>query len=120
MTSLADALHDCDMLLIDGLHAFDFTFDDQGLMIECMDGRERKHWHFTPEQVQAATGQGTDWRLSDAHGEHSLICMSALRAWEDDEDEPHPHDLSDGEPDEPESASERRDPAGRRLHPGHE
>lgn len=87
MTTLATALHTCDMLLIDGLHAFDFTFDASGLTVECMDGRQLRRWHFTTEQVAAAVAEGDDWRLDDGQGEHRLVCMSALRASEDDDDE---------------------------------
>lgn len=87
MSSLATALAACDMLLIDGLHAFDFTHDDTGLSIECMDGRQLRRWHFTPEQVAAAAAEGDHWRLDDAEGEHRLVCMDALRASEGDDDE---------------------------------
>ena len=38
------------MLLIDGLHAFDFTCDETGLTIECMDGRQLRRWSFTPSR----------------------------------------------------------------------
>ncbi|QXH48893.1 DUF5629 family protein [Pseudomonas xanthosomatis] len=76
------------MLLIDGLHAFDFTFDDTGLTIECMDGRQLRRWAFTPEQVAAATGAGDDWQLASAEGEHRLVCMSAFRAPDEEDDEP--------------------------------
>ncbi|WP_228533140.1 DUF5629 family protein [Pseudomonas sp. UFMG81] len=85
--TLATALTACDMLLIDGLHAFDFTFDQNGLVIECMDGRQLRRWTFTPEQVTAATGAGDDWSLSAADGEHRLVCMSAFRAPDEDDDE---------------------------------
>lgn len=88
MTTLATALTTCDMLLIDGLHAFEFTADATGLTIECMDGRQLRRWAFTPEQVAAAVPQGNDWLLSDAQGEHHLVLMSAFRAPDDDEDEP--------------------------------
>ncbi len=75
------------MLLIDGLHAFDFTFDAEGLSIECIDGREHRRWRFSLEQVAAATAEGEQWRLSDSQGEHRLVCMDALRAPEEDEDD---------------------------------
>jgi hypothetical protein len=38
------------MLLIDGLHAFDFTADETGLTVECMDGRQLRRWSFTPSK----------------------------------------------------------------------
>ncbi|MHC6224773.1 DUF5629 family protein [Pseudomonas sp. X10] len=95
MTSLADSLQSCDMLLIDGLHAFDFTFDTSGLIIECMDGRALKRWQFTAEQVGAAQAVAGEWLVSDAAGEHRLVCMSALRASEDDDDETPADDTAD-------------------------
>ncbi|HDS1736953.1 MULTISPECIES: DUF5629 family protein [Pseudomonas] len=94
MTTLATALESSDMLLIDGLHAFDFTFDAKGLLVECMDGRDLKRWKFTAEQVAAAVGAGDEWRLNDDQGEHQLVCMSAVSASDDDED-----DYDDEEPD---------------------
>ena len=33
------ALESSDMLIIDGLHAWDFSLDDVQLLIKCMDGR---------------------------------------------------------------------------------
>ncbi len=88
MTTLSTALAACDMLLIDGLHAFDFIADDTGLSVECMDGRQLRRWQFTAEQVAAAAQQGNDWLISDAQGEHRLVCMQAFRAPDEDEDEP--------------------------------
>ncbi|HEK1686235.1 TPA: DUF5629 family protein [Pseudomonas putida] len=87
MPPLATALQTCDMLLIDGLHAFEFTCDASGLTIECMDGRQLRRWRFTPEQMAAARAEGNDWLLDDAQAEHRLVLMSAFRAPEDDEDE---------------------------------
>ncbi|MDR0281405.1 MAG: DUF5629 family protein [Paucimonas sp.] len=87
MTTLSHALQTCDMLLIDGLHAFDFVFDDSGLRVECMDGRALKRWSFIPAQVEAARAEGGDWLISGDSGEHRLVCMSALRASEEDEDD---------------------------------
>ena len=54
MTTLSHALQASDMLLIDGLHAFDFTFDETGLQVECMDGRALKRWQFSIEQIITA------------------------------------------------------------------
>lgn len=93
MTTLATALESSDMLLIDGLHAFDFTFDANGLLIECMDSRELKRWTFTPEQVAAAIGAGEEWRLNDDQGEHQLVCISAVYGSDDDDE------YDDDEPD---------------------
>ncbi len=87
MTTLSQALQACDMLLIDGLHAFDFVHDDNGLRLECMDGRALKRWAFTPAQIDAARAEGGDWLIAGDSGEHRLVCMSALKASEDDEDD---------------------------------
>lgn len=95
MSSLPAALQSCDMLLIDGLHAFDFTYDDAGLVVECMDGRALKRWRFDPQQLAAAVATGDEWVLSADDGEHRLVCMSALRASEDDNDELPPEDNGD-------------------------
>jgi len=88
MSPLATALQTCDMLLIDGLHAFDFTSNETGLTVECMDGRQLRCWNFTPEQIAAATATGDEWTLNGAQGEHRLVCMSAFRAPDEDHDEP--------------------------------
>ena len=85
MTTFSQALQSCDMLLIDGLHAFDFVHDDSGLRVECMDGRTLKRWVFTAEQVQAARAEGQDWLISGDSGEHRIVCLDALRASEEDE-----------------------------------
>ena len=95
MSSLSHALQSCDMLLIDGLHAFEFTADTTGLRVECMDGRQLRRWSFTPEQVAAATAMGDEWQLDDANGAHRLVCMSAFRAPDEDQDEPHLDDPAD-------------------------
>ncbi|MBH3410486.1 DUF5629 family protein [Pseudomonas putida] len=87
MSPRATALQSCDMLLIDGVHAFDFTCDETGLTIECMDGRQLRRWSFTPEQIAAAVGADDQWQLADAQGEHRLVCMSAFRAPDEDDDE---------------------------------
>lgn len=87
MTTLSQVLQTCDMLLIDGLHAFDFTFDDSGLHIQCMDGRALKKWSFSPEQIAAARAEGEDWLLAADTAEHRLICISAFRALDEDDDE---------------------------------
>lgn len=95
MSSLSHALQSCDMLLIDGLHAFEFTADTTGLRVECRDGRQLRRWSFTPEQVAAATAMGDEWQLDDANGAHRLVCMSAFRAPDEDQDEPHLDDPAD-------------------------
>ncbi|WP_296268699.1 DUF5629 family protein [Pseudomonas sp. UBA6562] len=89
MTLLA-ALESCDMLLIDDLHCFDFHLDDDGLMAECMDGRQLRRWQFNPQQVAAAQREGDQWRIDGVQGQHRLVCMSALRATDEDDDEEDP------------------------------
>ncbi|KIH84267.1 DUF5629 family protein [Pseudomonas batumici] len=85
--TLLSALETCDMLEIDGLHAFDFTLDDSRLLIECMDGRAQKRWSFTRAQIEAATFDQTlqSWILSDDSSEHRLVCMSAFSARDEEE-----------------------------------
>lgn len=88
MTTLSQALQTCDMLLIDGLHAFDFVHDENGLRVECMDGRELKRWSFSAEQIANALVEGEDWRVIGESGEHRLVCMSAFSvSSEEDDDE---------------------------------
>ena len=87
--NLSTALNDSDMLIINGLHAFDFTFDQQ-LLIESMDGRELKRWKFSPEQLNAATFDDSlqSWLLTNEDGEHRLVCLSAIKGDNNnDEDE---------------------------------
>lgn len=78
--TLATALQSSNMLIIDNLHAFDFTFDANGLRIECMDGRDLKRWSFSPEQVSAATMNinSQEWLIRDEKGEHQLVCVQAF------------------------------------------
>lgn len=87
--TLRAALEASDMLEIDGLHAFDFTLDDQGLLIEAIDGRVRKRWSMTPQQVDAAVFDDKlqSWTLTGDASEHRLVCFSAVYASNDDDDE---------------------------------
>ena len=75
------------MLLIDGLHAFEFTLDDTGLLVECVDGRALRQWRFTPQQLAAAKPVEGEWALDDATGVHRLRCMQAFSAREDDHEQ---------------------------------
>ena len=80
-TALPVVLQTCDMLLIDTLHAFDFSFDEQQtLHIQCMDGRELKRWQFTLEEQNAAQPgeQPHTFRISQVGTEHRLVCLSAF------------------------------------------
>jgi len=100
---LLDQLEAADMLEIDGLHASDFSLDDDlldeadaaaeadlpfasedmVLHIEAMDGRQRQHWQFSYNQVMEASYQPDDdsWQLE---GGHLLRCFAAVRAEGDD------------------------------------
>ncbi len=87
--TLLNAFEDCQMVEIDGMHTFDFSLDDQKLLIICMDGRDKKLWRFSLEQVKAATFDQTlqSWTLTDDKGEHRLVCMSGVTGNNNDEDE---------------------------------
>ena len=95
VTYLLDQLETADMLLIDDLHAFDFQLNDalldeaeaaaesnqafssdsQVLSIQAQDGRERKTWQFSYNQVMEAKylSEQDSWLL----GEHRLQCLAA-------------------------------------------
>ena len=81
------ALESSDMLIIDGLHAWDFSLDDVQLLIKCMDGRAEKRWSFPPQQLDAAVFDDSlqSWTLVGDSGEHRLVCLSALSASNDDD-----------------------------------
>ena len=100
MPTLSHALATADMLLIDGLHAFDFALSDRGLTVECMDGRQLRRWNFSPDQVAQACAEGNDWRIEGAQGEHRLVLMSAVRAPEEDVHEPDLQAPADRQPDD--------------------
>ena len=86
--TLRTALETSDMLVIDGLHAWDFSLDDVQLLIKCMDGRAEKRWKFSLEQVDASVFDDTlqSWTLVGDAGEHRLVCLSALSAENDDDE----------------------------------
>ncbi|MDD0844309.1 DUF5629 family protein [Pseudomonas sp. Gutcm_11s] len=93
--SLLDDLRSADMLLVDGLHAWQFDLHElaQGeqlqLSIECMDGRTRRVWNFAATAVAAAvaTAEAGGWRIQGAEGEHELVCLGAISADNDDQDD---------------------------------
>ncbi len=87
--TLLHAFEDCQMVEIDGLHTFDFSLDDQKLLIICMDGRAEKRWSFSLEQVKAAVFDPTlqSWTLTGDSGEHRLVCMSGVTGNNHAEDE---------------------------------
>jgi hypothetical protein len=88
--TLIDALQGADMLLIDDLHAFDFSVDPAtGLKVEAMDGRALKRWEFNAAQLAGAVLQddGQAYRVEHAGGTARLVCMSAFAAAPEDETE---------------------------------
>lgn len=93
--NLLTQLQNADMLLIDGLHAWQIELIDEAsseelqLQIECMDGRDRRLWRFTGAALAAATyNAATDsWRIDGADGQHELVILSGINASNDDEDE---------------------------------
>ncbi|MWV15933.1 hypothetical protein F3I16_07680 [Pseudomonas sp. L-22-4S-12] len=91
MPNLLTQLQDADMLLIDGLHAWQFELSEAPaqLRVECMDGRERRVWVFAAAALAAARHDaGSDsWQLADEGGSHELVILSGITASNDDEDE---------------------------------
>lgn len=107
--SLLEALQSADMLLINDLHAWQFslepealalalsalaaglpsTAEQQLLKVECMDGRTRRVWTFSVAAVVAAQLDEASqcWALHDANGEQRISCLDAISASNDD-DEP--------------------------------
>lgn len=94
---LLDQLETADMLVIDGLHAWRFELneplldqaeaaaeaqrpfasEEQVLSIEGLDGRERRGWRFSYNQIMEARYLPTEdaWLLEP---EHRLQCFGAL------------------------------------------
>jgi len=90
INTLLQALESCDMLIIDGLHAFDFFLDEQDqLHVECMNGRTLEHWRFTLTQMQAATFDQAHnrWIITSDSGDHYLECVEATSGHDDEDDE---------------------------------
>jgi hypothetical protein len=89
-TDLHSALSGADMLIIDNLHAWQFSLDEQHLNIECMDGRNLRKWQFSLAQVAAATYQAASdsWTISSHDASHTLQCLGAVSGNNaDDEDD---------------------------------
>ncbi len=75
------------MLLIDGLHVFDFSLDEAGaLRAEAMDGRESKRWSFSAQAVAAATLDGDTWSVQGEAGPQRIVCLNAFSASDDETD----------------------------------
>lgn len=103
---LLDELETADMLEVDGLHAWQFTLNDELLdraeaaaiagepfasddtvvRIELVDGRERRHWAFSYNNVMEAQYQedGQYWVLGDSPPTR-ICCLGATSASADDE-----------------------------------
>ncbi|ENA37262.1 MULTISPECIES: DUF5629 family protein [Pseudomonas] len=100
---LLDQLELADMLEIDGLHAANFTLNDDlldqadaaaeadesfeseeiVLTIEALDGRERKRWQFSYNSVMEAEhdAAANSWLIEG----HRLVCFEAIGADSEDE-----------------------------------
>jgi hypothetical protein len=101
--SLLEALQSADMLLINDLHAWQFSLEPEALAlaqataglelpllkVECMDGRTRRVWTFSVAAVLAAQldPQSHCWTLHDSNGEQRISCLDAISASNDDDDE---------------------------------
>ncbi|WP_437880837.1 DUF5629 family protein [Pseudomonas sp. LRF_L74] len=94
---LLDQLESADLLEIDGLHAFDFSLDDDlldqadaaaeadesfasdaiALRIDVRDGRDLKHWAFSYNSLmEASHDAASDSWLID--GKHRLSCLQGV------------------------------------------
>lgn len=104
---LLDQLEMADMLLIDGLHAWQFELDEAlldraeaaadasepfaseevVLRVEVVDGRDRRQWQFTYNEVMEAQHQAEDdsWVLLQGEREHRLCCLGAHSASGEDD-----------------------------------
>lgn len=94
-TTLLNALQNADMLLIDGLHAWQFDLIEEAsgeqlqLRVECMDGRERRVWNFSAAAIAAAS-QGAaseSWLIAAGEASHELVILSGINASNDEDDE---------------------------------
>jgi hypothetical protein len=107
--SLLEALQSADMLLINDLHAWQFSLapealvlaqsalaqalagaaEQQLLRVECMDGRTKRVWTFTAAAVLAAQLDESKqcWLLHDANGQQRISCLDAISASNDDGDD---------------------------------
>jgi Family of unknown function (DUF5629) len=85
--TLLATLQSTTMLEIDGLHAWDFSLGDDQLVIQAVDGRDKKIWKFTLAQVETATfdEQLQSWVLTDGSADHRLVCLDAFSPSDEDE-----------------------------------
>jgi len=101
--SLLEALQSADMLLINDLHAWQFSLEPGALAlaqaaagaelpllkVECMDGRTRRVWTFSVAAVLVARLDPSSqcWTLHDSNGEQRIHCLDAISATNDDDGE---------------------------------
>ena len=101
--SLLEALQSADMLLVNDLHAWQFSLEPAALAlvhaaaglelpllkVECMDGRTRRVWTFSVAAVLAAqlNSQSHCWTVHDSNGEQRISCLDAISASNDDDGE---------------------------------
>lgn len=93
--NLLTQLQNADMLLIDGLHAWQFELIEEAageqvqLRVECMDGRERRVWNFSAAAIAAASqGAAADsWQIAAGEASHELVILSGVTASNEDDDE---------------------------------
>ncbi|MDB6143201.1 MAG: hypothetical protein JWP80_2245 [Pseudomonas sp.] len=85
--TLLATLQSTTMLEIDGLHAWDFSVGDDQLVIQAVDGRDKKIWKFTLAQVETATfdDQLQSWVLTDGNADHRLVCLDAFSPSDEDD-----------------------------------
>lgn len=108
--TLLQALAAADMLEVDGLHAWQFSLDNDllaqigngsagpdaqarpVLSIECMDGRAPRRWQFSLAAVMAARfdASSDSWQLSGVETEHRITCLSAISGDNTQADEADP------------------------------
>lgn len=110
--SLIEALVNADMLEIDGLYAWEFSLDKELLAqvsagsantdsqakpllsMECIDGRDRRHWRFTLGQVSSANYDSSSdtWSIDGDEKSHSLKCSAAISGNNEDTDDDSSND----------------------------
>ena len=106
--SLLEALQSADMLLVNDLHAWQFSLEPEALAlaqaaltqavvgaleqqllkVECMDGRTKRVWTFISAAVLAAQFDEStqSWLLHDANGQQRISCLAAISASNDDDE----------------------------------
>jgi hypothetical protein len=105
---LLEALQSADMLLVNDLHAWQFSLETKALVIaqaaliagavctaeqpllkvECMDGRTKRVWGFNVAQIVAAQFDEPlqSWLVQDANGLQRISCLDAISTSNDDEE----------------------------------